>query len=159
MASVEVMTACENVCRDFGWLNDIVEPFFRLAPFLAILWAVFAYFHNRRTEREADNRRELRSTTMELIDVVHKFRRAHVNGEGQLWDYYLVLDKLRLLLGGRFLMLVSEHEMAIKYFARTELEADGFGQMRSAEEVSFNNLVSELRIAFVNDQLNSVSPL
>ncbi|PCJ08441.1 MAG: hypothetical protein COB16_07040 [Rhodobacteraceae bacterium] len=153
MASAEVMTACENICRNFGWLSEIVEPVLRLVPSVAILWAVFVYFHKRRTERQADDSRELRATTMELIDVVHKFRRAHINGESQLWDYYLVLDKLRLLLGGEFLSLVTEHEMAIKYFARTELEDEVFGQMRRAEEDCFDNLLLKLRESFATNQL------
>ena len=43
MASVEVMTACENVCRDFGsWLPVLTSVLADLATIIAVLIAAYA---------------------------------------------------------------------------------------------------------------------
>lgn len=72
MASVEVMTACENVCRDFGWLGSFPDwgPTL-LASATALIIAFCAYPWQKKRDRELQIELEQRVVYSELVSSVY----------------------------------------------------------------------------------------
>lgn len=81
MASVEVMTACENVCRDFStWFPSFAAVSADLGTFLVGVAAVGAFFQfktwrkQRLLEKREEIGSELLALTMALRDLITGFR-------------------------------------------------------------------------------------
>ncbi len=78
-------------------------------------------------------------------------RRKHVrNEQAEMWDYYMILDKIRLVYPSAIPISLNSHEQAIRYFLRTDLsenpdDAEIFDSMRKAEENAFERLLDDLR--------------
>lgn len=70
MATVETISAWENVCRDFGMLISVVRPmsaamlpvFVDALPALALIFAIYSFY----SQRENDRKTELRQVKREL---------------------------------------------------------------------------------------------
>ncbi|MBO9411639.1 MULTISPECIES: hypothetical protein [unclassified Ruegeria] len=54
MNEEKMVTACENVCRDFSWATGFVND---LAPMIALAGAILLFFLQRRTDQRANERR------------------------------------------------------------------------------------------------------
>ncbi|MFT6458871.1 hypothetical protein [Pseudophaeobacter arcticus] len=83
MASVEVMTACENVCRDFGWLWDLLPV--EAVPALTLIFAIYAFFSQRANDRKAELRHYKRKLYPDLLRQLSIAFNDVPNEEG--WEY------------------------------------------------------------------------
>ncbi|WP_417700519.1 hypothetical protein [Pseudophaeobacter sp.] len=77
MASVEVMTACENVCRDFGWVGDFSDwgPTL-LASATAFIIAFYAYPWQKERDRKLQIALEQRVAYKEVFDLIYDLQKA-----------------------------------------------------------------------------------
>ena len=104
MASVEVMTACENVCRDFGWIFDvdprIIQGFLTFlaglsASIAALIVAFVAYPWQREKDRVFELQREQRSVYREFITTMNNFFTAIIGQKTeQATEQQMVLHKV-----------------------------------------------------------------
>ncbi|CUH88167.1 hypothetical protein PH5382_02099 [Phaeobacter sp. CECT 5382] len=80
MASVEVMRACENVCRDFSWLGKFSDwgPAL-LASSVALIIAFYAYPWQKERDRKLQIQLEQRGVYRDLIFPLHDVRFALEN--------------------------------------------------------------------------------
>lgn len=117
MASVEVMTACENVCRDFStWFPSFAAVLADVGAFLVGIAAVGALFQfntwrkQRLLEKREEVGAELLTLTMALRDLITDFRlpRGDVNDAEQR-------EKIRKYKVGR---LKQDPDLVFR-FART----------------------------------------
>lgn len=67
MASAEVVTACENVCRDVQWFAAAWDAIIQSAPVLAVIWAICAFFSQRANDRKSELRHLKRKLYADLL--------------------------------------------------------------------------------------------
>jgi hypothetical protein len=74
----ETLGICENACRAFSFMAD-VWPILsglgiwvgQMAPAIAIVWAVYAYFHKLKNERDAELRLERRKIYQAYLEALN----------------------------------------------------------------------------------------
>ncbi|WP_406648232.1 hypothetical protein QEZ52_04360 [Aliisedimentitalea scapharcae] len=74
MSDVEVITACENVCRDFSWLENFIPQLASAAPIFAVIWGIFVFYEQRKRDRNdalRKTRQELYLAFLEIADQKH----------------------------------------------------------------------------------------
>lgn len=81
MASAEVMSACENVCRDASWVLPMVND---LAPIIALAGAVILFYLQRRADRSDELRHIKRKLYSNLLKQLSTAYRDIPNCEG--WE-------------------------------------------------------------------------
>ncbi|WP_083098550.1 hypothetical protein [Pseudophaeobacter leonis] len=94
MASVEVMTACENVCRDFEWLGGFSDwgPAL-LASTTAFIIAFYAYPWQKERDRKLQIALEQRTAYKDVFDLIYDLQKAvsHIRS-GNLKDMRADID-------------------------------------------------------------------
>ncbi|SMX45273.1 hypothetical protein [Actibacterium lipolyticum] len=83
--SVEI-TACQEICRDFGWASGLANWFADLAPVLALVWAIYAYFSQRSADRESELRQERRELYRDFLSQVQVLRVNFYSGTWEDFD-------------------------------------------------------------------------
>ncbi|NIZ60968.1 hypothetical protein DL239_08270 [Sedimentitalea sp. CY04] len=108
MASVEVMTVCENVCRDFGWVGPVASVLGDLGTFVIGISVIAAFRQLSLWRTEA---RELRRSTVaeELVALAH-------NADDALRDIRNPMDSIpKDKIGDRIYPYQRRYERIAKY--------------------------------------------
>lgn len=66
----ETITVCENVCRDFSWVNPFLGFVANLVPVAGLIWAINAYYRKRKDDRDEEDRRERRKAYRDFLAQV-----------------------------------------------------------------------------------------
>lgn len=84
MASVEVMTACENVCRDFGWVTSVDPRIWQgsltllaavIASCTALYIATRVYIGQKKTDRRLEIFGGLLAASVEVLALANRLRK------------------------------------------------------------------------------------
>lgn len=97
MASVEVMTACENVCRDFWWIGDWLEKAASNPVWALILGGGISLWIWRRQTKlsfELEAKREKRLLYRSYINQIGKSIRAKYENGTEDWSLHPEVRKL-----------------------------------------------------------------
>jgi hypothetical protein len=138
--------ACGVEWYSIGCLTKAAQSLIGLVPWIALIWAIYAFFSKRRDDRLASQRLERQGLYLELVELVHTLRRSHVRKEDvELWGYFMIMEKVRFVFPNEIPSVFHNHSMALNYYLRTDGDDELFDEMRSSEGAVFDQLLSVLR--------------